>query len=518
MALTASNPLIAALLGAPAYPHPVATPRLVETHISWVILTGTYAYKIKKPVNLGFLDFSTLAKRRHFCEEELRVNRCFAPQLYIDVVAICATDAGPRVAAVGEVLEYAVRMRQFPDDALLADRPERIALTVWRQLGEDVARVHAGLPARGDDEPGSCGTPVALRDAIAQNFRQIRPYLRDGAEILELNRLEEQAWSACRTHEKLLWQRHAEGRVRECHGDLHLGNIALIEGRAIPFDALEFNPALRWIDVLNEMAFLVMDCRSRGQQPASFAALNAYLELSGDYAGLALLDFFCSYRAMVRAKVSLLAVLPPVTSGSEAHRAYLRYSALAAEYQQPRHRFLAICCGVSGSGKSTLAEMLAAQAGAVRIRADVERKRLFGLEPDADSRGAGVDIYTAEAGRRTFARLAELAARIIGDGFAVIVDATFIRRSLRDDFRRLARELGVPFHILLCDAPTAELRRRVRARLASGADASEADVEVLEAQLRAAELPDPAREPETLRVGAIDPGSVAQLAARLDAS
>ncbi len=137
--------------------------------------------------------------------------------------------------------------------------------------------------------------------------------------------------------------------------------------------------------------------------------------------------------------------------------------------------------------------MLAAQAGAVRIRADVERKRLFGLEPDADSRGAGVDIYTAEAGRRTFARLAELAAGIIGDGFAVIVDATFIRRSLRDDFRRLARELGVPFHILLCDAPTEELRRRVRARLESGADASEADVEVLEAQLRAAELPDPAQ-------------------------
>ena len=206
------------------------------------------------------------------------MNRRYAPQIYLDVVAISASAQGPQIGGADNVIEYAVRMRQFPDDALLADRPERIALTVWRQLGEDVARVHAGLPARGDDEPGSCGTPVALRDAIAQNFRQIRPYLRDGAEILELNRLEEQAWSACRTHEKLLWQRHAEGRVRECHGDLHLGNIALIEGRAIPFDALEFNPALRWIDVLNEMAFLVMDCRSRGQQPASFAALNAYLE------------------------------------------------------------------------------------------------------------------------------------------------------------------------------------------------------------------------------------------------
>ncbi len=515
MAVTASNPLIGALLEAQAYPHPVQTPRLVETHISWVILTGTYAYKIKKPVNLGFLDFSTLAKRHHFCEEELRVNRFFAPQLYIDVVAICATDSGPRVAAAGQVLEYAVRMLQFPDDALLADRPERIAMAVWRQLGEDVARVHAGLPARGDDEPGSCGTPVALRDAIAENFRQIRPYLRDSADILELNRLEEQAWSACRTHEKLLWQRHAQGRVRECHGDLHLGNIALIEGRATPFDALEFNPSLRWIDVLNEMAFLVMDCTSRGQQPAAFAALNAYLEVSGDYAGLALLDFFCSYRAVVRAKVSLLAVLAPVVSGSEAHRGYLRYSALALVYQQPRTLFLAICCGVSGSGKSTLAEALSAEAGAIRIRADVERKRLFGLEADADSRGAGVDIYTSEAGRRTFARLAEMAAEIVSSGFPVIVDATFIKRALRADFRRLAGALGVAFHILLCDAPAEELRRRIRARLERGTDASEADISVLEAQLRTAELPDPLSEPETLCVDAVDTGAVAQLVAGL---
>jgi hypothetical protein len=214
MAVTASNPLIGALLEAQAYPHPVQTPRLVETHISWVILTGTYAYKIKKPVNLGFLDFSTLAKRHHFCEEELRVNRFFAPQLYIDVVAICATDSGPRVAAAGQVLEYAVRMLQFPDDALLADRPERIAMAVWRQLGEDVARVHAGLPARGDDEPGSRNRARCDRAEFP-----IRPICVMAPRFSNPT-FEEQARSVCRT------MKNCSSSVMpragcECHGDLH---------------------------------------------------------------------------------------------------------------------------------------------------------------------------------------------------------------------------------------------------------------------------------------------------------
>lgn len=495
--------VIESLLRPAALPGCAQAARLIETHISWVLLAGETAYKIKKPVDLGFLDYSTLALRKHFCEEELRVNRRYAPQIYLDVVAVTAGAGGAEIDGSGRVLDYAVRMRRFPDDALLSDAAARgsVDVALWRQLGGDIAAVHAVLPLAGPEHEDGRGTPLQLRDAVNQNFRQTRPYLRDRADIALLNRLEEQAWAACQTHEQTLWQRYEGGLVRECHGDLHLGNIVLLDGRAVAFDAIEFNPALSWIDVMNELAFLVMDCESRGCGEGGFVALNAWLEHCGDYAGLGLLDFLCTYRAMVRAKVAALgAGRPPLDEGSHAHRECRRYLALAERYTLPRRPFLAITCGVSGSGKSTLTEKLAGGARAIRLRSDVERKRLFGIAPQDDSRAlvGGEGIYTAEASRRTFARLEELARGIIGSGLPVIVDATFIQRTHRDAFRRLARELGVPFHILFCDAPRAELERRVRARSVAYNDASEADIEVLTAQLANAEFPQPASEPETL--------------------
>jgi hypothetical protein len=499
--------LIDGLREARAFPHAAGPVRVVETHISWVLLTGEFAYKIKKPLDLGFLDYSTLAQRKHYCEEELRVNRRYAPELYLDVVAITASAQGPEIAGEGNVVEYAVRMRQFPDDALLADVVARgdPGTAVWRRLGADMAAIHDGLPVAGPGHEDGRGTPGKVRDAINQNFRQVRPYLRESADIAQLNRLEEHAWEAFHRHERLLWSRYASGLVRECHGDLHLGNIVLLAGRALAFDAIEFNPALSWIDVMNEMAFLVMDCESRGHGAAGFVALNAWLERTGDYAGLVLLDFFCAYRAMVRAKVSVLgAGRPPVTSGSAAHLGCQRYLALAQRYTGARRPFLAITCGVSGSGKSTLAEALAGETRAIRLRSDVERKRLHGLAPDASSRAGAnaADIYTAEASARTFARLADLTGEVIAAGLPVIVDATFIRRAHREDFRRVARGLGVDFHILYCEASRAELERRVEARRRAASDPSEADLDVLAAQLASAEFPDAAEEPETLHVAA----------------
>ena len=516
------NALIEGLREARAFPHAIGAVRVVETHISWVLLTGEFAYKIKKPLDLGFLDYSTLASRKRFCEEELRVNRRYAPQLYLDVVAISASAQGPQIGGADNVIEYAVRMRQFPDDALLADVIVHTdpGTAVWRRLGADIAAIHDGLPVAGPGHEDGRGTPGKVRDAINQNFRQVRPYLREGADIAQLNRLEEQAWHDFHRHERLLWSRYSTGLVRECHGDLHLGNVVLLDGRAFAFDAIEFNPALSWIDVMNEMAFLVMDCESRGHGAAGFVALNAWLERTGDYAGLALLDFFCAYRAMVRAKVSVLgAGRPPLASGSEAHLGCRRYVALAERYTGTRRPFLAITCGVSGSGKSTLAEALAGEARAIRLRSDVERKRLFGLAPDASSRdgASAADIYTPAASARTFARLAELAGEVIAAGFPVIVDATFIRRAHREDFRRVARGLGVDFHILFCEAPRAELERRVEARRRAASDPSEADLEVLAAQLASAEFPDAAAEPETLRVPGGGQAAVRELLARIGA-
>jgi len=502
--------LIRSLCDPGCWPHPVEGVRVIETHISWVLLTGSFAYKIKKPRDLGFLDYSTLAMRKHFCHEELRVNRRFAPALYLDVVAISGTATAPVMDGDGVAIEYAVRMRQFDDDALLAGRAGqgRIKASLWVQLGRDIARVHAGLPVAGAGDEDNRGTPGLLRNAMAQNFRQARAYLRAPDAVAQLNALEEHAWQQWRVLEAFLWKRYEAGWARECHGDLHLGNIALIDGRAVPFDAIEFNPGLSWIDVINELAFLLMDCESRGERAGGFVALNAYLEQSGDYAGLRALDFFLGYRAMVRAKVSLLGNAAPLQAGSEAEQAYQRYVVLADSYTQPRRRFMAITCGVSGSGKSTMAEALAGATGAIRLRSDVERKRLFGLAPEADSRAQ--DIYTAAASERTFARLAELASQCLADGFPVIVDATFIRRDHREQFRRLAAASGVAFHVLLCDAPVEELRRRVANRRLQGSDASEADVAVLEAQLLVAELPDQVREPDTLLLDSSTLDSIAR--------
>lgn len=423
---------------------------------------------------------------------------------------------GAELAGGGPVLDYAVRMRRFADGALLSEAVAQGPLDValWRQLGADLATVHAGLPHAGSSFEDGRGTPAQLRDAVHQNFRQTRPFLRSDGDIELLNRLEECAWAACKAQERRLWERYENGLVRECHGDLHLGNIVLLDGRAVAFDAIEFNPAFSWIDLMNELAFLVMDCESRGVGEGGFVALNAWLEHSGDYAGLALLDFFCTYRSMVRAKVAALGSgTPPLVDGSSAHHDCRRYLELSAHYLQPRRPFLAITCGVSGSGKSTVAEQLVGDLRAVRLRSDVERKRLFGIAPLGDSHqvGVGEGIYTADASRHTFARLAELTREIMGYGLPVIVDATFIKRAHRDVFRRLAAGLGVPFHILFCAAPREELERRVRARALSRDDPSEADADVLAAQLAVAELPEPDSEPETLLVtgaGALSRGAL----------
>lgn len=509
-----------ALLESRAYPHRVDEVRLIETHISRVFLAGGFAYKLKKPVFLGFLDFRSLESRRHFCFEELRLNRRFAPGVYLDVVAIVRGPEGPRVAGEGEVIDFAVRMRRFADGALFAERAAlgQVPESAWTRLGADLARLHGSLPRAPVADAARDGVPPYFRDALAENFRQCRAYLREREDVCLLNEVEERTWVDWRRLESLFWRRYESGLVRECHGDLHLGNLLLEDGRAIAFDCIEFNPRLRWIDVMSEMAFLVMDCEARGAADGGFRALNAWLEGSGDYGGMAVLDTCRAYRAMVRAKVALLAGRPPVESGSPAQATFRRYLALADSFGRPRPRFLAITCGVSGSGKSTVALALCAGLQAIRIRADVERKRLFGLPADADTRAAGMpDIYTREASARTFDRLEVLAAEVLAAGHPVILDATFIRRGLRERFRALAERLGVPFRLVHCDAPPAELRRRVAMRHASGTDASEADVAVLESQLAACEPPGEDEMAWTLAAGEADETSLARLVSALRA-
>ncbi len=489
--------LITALLDAGRFPHAAKSVRVVETHISWVLLAGRYAYKIKKAVDLGFLDFTRLEARGFYCSEEIRLNRRLAPRLYLDTIPIGGSPDAPLLGAT-PAIEYAVRMRRFPTsrqmDRLLAKG--KVTTAHLDRLAGTVARFHAGLPAA---EPGTeFGTPAVIRAAAMQNFDQLRTSLADANEagkVAAAGRSTEAEYAAC---ERLFEQRLAQGFVRECHGDLHLGNIVLVGDEPVPFDGIDFNPALRWIDVMNELAFPVMDLLHRGHPELAFRFLNAYLEATGDYAGMPVLRFYVAYRAAVRAKVSAIRAGQPDISGKDAREAVAAchsYLDLCLGSLASRRSALIITHGLPGSGKTTFSQLALERLGAVRIRSDVERKRLFGLSAtDESGSGAYSGIYSATATERTYDRLHELARGMLKAGFPVIVDAAFLKRRERARFRELAQALRVPFARASIQATPATLRARVARRHREKNDASEADLAVLRMLEAAREPPAPEEE------------------------
>lgn len=473
------DPLIEALRDPARYPHPAGPVAVLETHISWVLLAGAYAYKIKKPVRLPFLDFSTLAARRRYCEEELRLNRRTAPELYLDVVPIAPGAAGPVVGGAGEPLEYAVRMRRFADGALADAIARRGAFggPEADAVAAALARLHAAAPRAAAEAP--YGAPGLVAAQALGNFDQIAHASPRLAPL--------RAWTVAEARRLAgaFAARREAGWVRECHGDLHLANIAFVEGRALPFDCIEFDPALRWIDVASEAAFPVMDLLAHGLAPQAWRLLNAWLESLGDYGGVALLRFYLVYRAMVRAKIAAL------RGGEPGHgAAFERYLALAESLAAPGRAALVLMHGVSGAGKSFVSQALLERTGAVRLRSDVERKRLAGLPASARAAAApGEGLYGAEATRRTYRYLEQTAGTVLRAGWPVIVDAACLARAQRDGLRRVAAAAGAPCVVAACEAPEALLRERVAARAAAGSDASDAGMPVLERQLAAREPP-----------------------------
>jgi uncharacterized protein len=501
--------VIAGLSHPQAYPHPADRLERLETHISYVLLAGEHAYKLKKPLDLGFLDFSTLERRRRCCEEEVRLNRRLAPGLYLGVVPVTGSLDHPRIGtpsrADGPVLEWAVHMRRFPQEALLDRRaltPEMVDL-----LAERLADFHGAIPRASADSP--FGTREAVLWPMLENINQVRARIRLPERAGRLERIE--AWTRARWLElaPVLDGRREEGRVRECHGDMHRGNIAWVDGAPLIFDALEFNPALRWIDTASELAFLLMDLEEAGEPGSARRLLNRYLELGGDYGALQVLDFYKVYRAMVRAKVLAIRLGQGDLSAAEAgvdREACARYLGLAESYTRSRRPRLLIACGLSGSGKSRLGRRLREALPLIHLRSDVERKRLFGLDPDARTTGApGCGIYFAQATEWTYERLYRLAALILSSGYDALVDATFLKRARRDLFRRLAEAQGAGFAILVLDAPIETLRRRVIRRLAEGCDASEASLAVLEHQRRNCECLDAGERAQTFQVDSSAP-------------
>ncbi|HEY5995362.1 MAG TPA: AAA family ATPase [Gallionellaceae bacterium] len=477
--------------------------RLIETHISWVLLAGRFAYKIKKAVDLGFLDFTTLRSRRFYCEEEIRLNRRLAPQLYLEALPISGSPEHPVLGPTRSgqpAFEYAVKMRRFAPNNLLDKLLSKGLVTPQHmdQLAALLAGFHHNLPPALPDS--SYGAPASILAAALQNFEQMQPLLADvpppnQADLAQLATIRQLTAAEFSAHENDFAARRAQGLVRECHGDLHLGNIALIRGKPVPFDGIEFSPALRWEDIVSEIAFPVMDLQLHGQPALAFRLLNAWLEAGGDYAGICVLRFYLAYRAMVRAKISAIRAAQPglaARAKTQALAACLSYMALAEQTLTQRHPALIITHGLPGSGKTTFAQLALEKFCAIRIRSDVERKRLFGLSPLESSR-AGADIYSQEATRRTYARLRDLARTALAAGYPVIVDAAFLRRDERTVFRTLADEIKVPFAIASLQASDAALRARIAQRQAGARDASEADIGVLNL-LQAAQEPLDTRE------------------------
>lgn len=450
---------------------------LIETHISWVLLAGRHAYKVKKPLRLPFVDYSTLERRRHCCEEELRLNRRLAPALYLDVVAITGSAQAPAIGADGPAIEYAVHMRRFDDGALLSERLRARALGAADidACAALLARFHREAPvARADSGFASAQQRVALARAALDGAAP----LATADEALLLSR-----WLAVQGRRLAPhWaERLRGGHVRECHGDLHLANLIAVDGGVQAFDGIEFDPALRWIDVIDDIAFPVMDLQAQGRGDLAFRLLNAWLDASGEHDGLTGLRHALVYRALVRAQVARLR-----RDVAQARR----YLDAALHWIRHAPPWLAVMHGLPGSGKSFVSQRLLQAHGAIRLRSDVERKRLFGLDATADSRGSGQDIYRGDATRRTYDALFAGARTALRAGWPVVLDAAFLRQAEREAAAALARERHVPWRIVHCEAPPEVLRERLRTRQG---DASEADEGTL-AVLQAAEEPLTAQE------------------------
>lgn len=466
------------------FEHPVGHLELIETHISWVILTGEFAYKIKKPVNFGFLDFSTLDKRHLYCDQELQLNRRLAPEIYIEVVPITESQSSLLLSGDGEIIEYAVKMKQFPQSAQLDNMLASGDLGTGHMdaIATMVARFHQQTAVSEDSM--EYGNNDMIYQPVGENFIQIKEQLHTGLYTDKLGTLELWCRSEFERLKPVFERRRHDGFIRECHGDMHLRNLVWLDGRALAFDCIDFSEKLRWIDVISEVAFLVMDLQVRNQTRLANRFLNTYLELTGDYDGLSVMPFYLCYRALVRAKVDALRLGQDHLSEAERKNIcdeFESYLDLAITYtQQPTPKII-IMRGMSASGKSTVSQKLLDAIGAIRIRSDVERKRLFGVTPTTDaSDDVDTGIYSKDASRLTYEKLIELTSTTIKAGYSVIVDAAFLKHEQREAFQNIAEQLKVPYIILEITAPADILRQRITQRKN---DASDANLAVLEHQL-----------------------------------
>jgi uncharacterized protein len=473
---------VAALLHPDAYPHPATDVRLFETHISWVVLAGPYAYKVKKPVDLHFLDFSTVERRRSACADEVRLNRRLSPDIYLGVLDIVERDGAFHLGGAGTPVEPVVWMRRLPEEGMLPNllARDQVDPALVRRIARTLARFHErAAHGPGVDEFGSVAT---IRENWQENFEQTAPFVGSIVAPAIDQAIQRYVRRFMAEHASLFEQRIREGRIREGHGDLHAASICVVDGRPRFFDCLEFNPRLRCSDVAAEVAFLAMDLEHFGRADLSHAFVTAYVRAGGDEALARLLPFYACYRAYVRGKVRCLRRAEPDASPAERERAAAEARAYfdlawahAGGLVQP---LLAVTMGLPASGKSTLARALASRLGLVHLSSDAVRKQLAGLRPtDRGDRALNTGTYAPEMTRKTYAALRRRAARWLRRGRSVVLDATYGQAAERDRLRRLAARLGVRLVLLSCQAEEVVIRQRLAARAADPNVVSDARLE-----------------------------------------
>jgi len=461
------------------YPHPVTEPiQLIQTHVSYVLLTGDYAYKVKKPVNFGFLDYSTLEKRHHFCQEELRLNQRGAAPLYVEVVTISQT--GDTYSLEGDnPVEYAVKMVQFPQDTLLSalyDRGE-LSDTLMQELATTVAAFH--LAAETNDHIRSYGQVNQIRQAFDENYEQTTGFIGGPQTQSQFDETKAYTDHFFATQSELFHQRVEQNWIRAGHGDLHLNNICYWQNQLYLFDCIEFNEPFRYVDVMYDVGFVVMDLLAKDCAPFANTFLNHYVERTGDWLGLQLLPLYISRQAYVRAKVTsfLLADSAIDTDTKrQAEATAAGYYRLAWAAVQPKSGRLMLMAGLSGAGKSTTARAVARQLDGIHLRSDAVRKHLAGIS--LDQRGDS-SLYTPAMSQATYDRLLALGLTLAKAGFTVILDAKYDRAAFRQTAIAAAQAANLPITLLHCTAPPAVLEARLAAR--SG-DIADATVAVLQQQ------------------------------------
>lgn len=472
--------LIERMLEADFYPHAVKQPiEILQTHCSIVFLTGNYAYKMKKIVNFGFLDYSTLPKRHHFLKAELEMNRAIAPDLYIEVLPIYQHNDDFNWHGEGEIVEYVLKMNQFPQENLLINIYESGKLTSQhiQELGKLVAQFHQNTPT--NQYITSFGTPEKIAESITQNYQQTLKYIGIAQNQRQYEQTKAFTDNFLKNNRDILQKRQIDGKIRECHGDLHLKNICVWQDKIQLFDRIEFNEPFRFVDVMYDVAFAVMDLDAKGEKALANLFLNTYLEETGDWEGLQVLPLYLSRQAYVRAKVT--SFLLDDTAISEAEKAQAKATAsayyhLAWQYTQAKKGKIIMMSGLSGSGKTTIASAKARELNAIHIRTDAVRKHLANIPLDAKGEQ---EIYSQAMTAKTYTRLLDLAKILTPQGFTVILDGKFDRHCWRQPVLDFAFNNNIDLEIIYCQAPLEILRDRILQRKN---DISDATPELLQQQ------------------------------------